>query len=119
MIKLQPKCSLAVAETKPKHPIGESSHENIDGILHHDVGFVLQRSTSRLQQSKPGLDGEDHEDVAEDPGGVVVLPDAGVLVHGDGLRHVLLQDCVIVVGFWFLVEILINIFLWILVGISF
>ena len=48
-----------------------------------------------------------------------MLPDAGVLVHGDGLRHVLLQDCVIVVGFWFLVEILINIFLWIVVRISF
>ena len=108
-----PDGSLAEAETIPYQPEGESSHQYIDGILHHDVGLVLERGAPRLQQSEAGLYGEHHEDVAEDPGRVVVLPVADVLVDGDlgGGVGGQGQQGLVIIRLRLLVNILVHIFL--------
>ena len=106
-----PEGALAVAQTKSKHPKRKASRQNIDGVLHHDVGLVLERRSPRLQESEPCLYAKDHEDVREDPGGVVMLPVADVLVGWGLHRGVGGQKCLLVIILGLFIEIFVDIFL--------
>ena len=107
----QPEGAFAVAQTKSKHPKRKASRQDIDCVLHHDVGLVLQGRCPRLEESEPCLDAEHHEDVREDPGGVVMLPVADILVHWGLHRGVGGHKCLLIIILGLFVEIFVDIFL--------
>ena len=44
---------LAEAEGVPEEPVGQTANHDVDGVLHHDVYFVLAAHHAALQQAEP------------------------------------------------------------------
>ena len=53
VLLLLPPGGVVESGAEAKHPEGQSAKDDVNGVLHHDVDFVLAATSSRLQQSEP------------------------------------------------------------------